>query len=927
MADRTLSVKLLADIQGYVRGMDEVARKTRETTQTVEARLAEQRKAYEQVGVAATAVGVLAVAGVTAAVAAYAQFDAAMSGVQAATHATAGEMESLSAAALDAGQRTVFSAMESAAAIENLSRAGVSTADVLGGALDGALDLAAAGELAVADAAEIAASAMTQFGLSGEDVAHVADLLAAGAGKAQGGVADLGQALNQSGLVASQMGLSIEETVGSLTAFASAGLIGSDAGTSFRAMLLRLANPTKESAALMDELGLSFYDAQGNFVGMEGMAGQLTGALADLTQEQRNQALAQIFGQDAIRTSAILYEQGAEGVRDWTEAVDESGYAAETAELRLDNLKGDLEQLGGAFETFMINLGAGADGPLRLVTQSLTAVVDVLGDMDPAAQTALLGALGVVGVVGTVGGAAMIAVPKVVEFRTALQTLGVSAGVTNTALSALGVAGIAGVAVGGLVALGVALESTRPQASAFADAIRDGAEAVDLLHLANDGFLNSIDGFEYDTTDTANLIAQNERLRDSFWASFDPSNWDAFFSDFAPRTAQIGEGLEELAATDLSAAIDAFVELGEVQNLSAEDMAAYLDQMPGFRDAWAAASDEAGESVSVLGLVRDAQDGVRISSEEAAEGVESVATAFGEASEEASNLYDVAKSVTDLFFSSQDAMSAYEQSIDDIAEALTGEDALVPALNDSRDAFDLDSQAGRDASAMLQDLVTNAQSASEALSANDATTEELAAQHERASQRIYDTAIQMGLSEEAAREYADRLVEIPEGVETDVTLNTGAAERALSAFVNQRRVVNIEVAAGSMPSLANQRGVVQGFASGGRIPGYAPGYDDRLGFLSNGSIVGLGGGEYIMPTRTTDRYLPILEAMRQGTFAGYASGGRLPQYAQSSPSMSAPAVVGGGVTVNQTVQPTQGMSEQAVGNLAASAIAWELRGI
>src|SRR5690606_33734709 len=105
------------------------------------------------------------------------------------------------------------------------------------------------------EAAEIAASAMTQFGLAGEDVEHVADLLAAGAGKAQGGVADLGQALNQAGLVSSQFGLSIEEAVGTLTAFASAGMVGSDAGTSFRTMLLRLANPSNEAAAEMERLG------------------------------------------------------------------------------------------------------------------------------------------------------------------------------------------------------------------------------------------------------------------------------------------------------------------------------------------------------------------------------------------------------------------------------------------------------------------------------------------------------------------------------------------------------------------------------------------------------------------------------------------------------------------------------------------------
>ncbi|MGC5078456.1 phage tail tape measure protein [Agrococcus sp. DT81.2] len=931
MADRTVSVKLIADAKQYIQGLDEAARKTRDASQTVEQGLAAQRDAFNQVGAAATTVGVLALAGVTAAVAAFAQFDAAMSGVQAATHESAENMQLLSDAALEAGQRTVFSATESAAAIENLARAGISTADVLGGALDGALDLAAAGEIEVADAAEIAASAMTQFGKSGSDVTHIADLLAAGAGKAQGGVADLAAGLNQSGLVAAQMGLSIEETVGSLTAFASAGLIGSDAGTSFRSMLLRLANPTKESAALMDELGLSFYNAQGDFIGVEGMAGQLQERLADLTQEQRNQALAQIFGQDAIRTSAILYEQGAEGVREWTEAVDEQGYAAETAALRLDNLKGDIEQLGGAFETLMINLGAAGDGPLRGMTQSLTGIVEMLGDMDPVAQSALLGLGALVGVVGLVGGAALLAVPKIAEFRVALGTLGVSAGVASGALTALSVAGVAGLAIGGLVALGIAFENTRPKASEFSAAIQDGANAIDLLRLANEGFANTVDGFEFDVGNAGALLEQNTRLSENFFASFDPSNWEAYFSDFNSRITQVGEGLGDLAATDLNAAVEAFIHFGETLGYNDEQMAVLLESMPELRDAWAAASDEAGESVSVLGLVRDAQAGVGLTAEDAAEAVETVATAFGEATEEAASLYEATKAITDLFFSAQDAMSAFEQSIDDIAEAMTGEDALVPAIDAMTGGFDLGEQAGRDADAMLQALAENAQAAAEAMANNGKSAEEVAAFQDRARAEIERVAGSMKLAEDQARLYTDAIVDIPAEASTDVTLNTAAAEAALLAFITKRRVLAVDVDVNGMPSGTIVRpGQIGRFADGGRIPGYAPGYDDRLGFLSNGSVVGLGGGEYIMPTRMTDKYLDILEQMRVGAFPGYASGGRVAMPSQSPSfrpviNVAAPAPAGGGAQVQIDVRPAPGMSEAAFADKAAAAFGWALR--
>jgi TP901 family phage tail tape measure protein len=125
-----------------------------------------------------------------------------MSAVSAATHAGTKEMDALRGAALQAGKDTQYSATEAAKGITELSKAGVSTADILGGGLKGSLALAAAGQLDVGEAAETAASALTQFKLKGSDIPHVADLLAAGAGKAQGSVADLSAALNQSGLIA-----------------------------------------------------------------------------------------------------------------------------------------------------------------------------------------------------------------------------------------------------------------------------------------------------------------------------------------------------------------------------------------------------------------------------------------------------------------------------------------------------------------------------------------------------------------------------------------------------------------------------------------------------------------------------------------------------------------------------------------------------
>ncbi|MFV2094819.1 phage tail tape measure protein [Micromonospora sp. LOL_014] len=396
MALRTVGVRLSAEVAGYVAGIKQANRATRDFAGELDkaARAGSLDAVADQAARVGT--GMVALAGIT--VVSAARFDKAMSGVEAATHASAEQMELLREAAIQAGKDTAYSATEAAGAITELSKAGVSAADILGGGLDGALALAAAGELDVAEAAETAASAMTQFKLQGRDVTHIADLLAAGAGKAQGSVHDLSMALSQGGLVAAQMGLSVEDTTGTLAAFANAGLMGSDAGTSLKTALLMLANPSGEAADLMRELGIQTYDASGNFVGITALAGQLQTQLGTLTQEQRNAALATIFGADAIRAASILYERGADGVQEWIDKVDDAGYAAETARIKTDNLIGDIERLTGELETLAITSGSGATEGLRWLVQAAEALVAQLGGLHPAiggtavVMTALTGA-------------------------------------------------------------------------------------------------------------------------------------------------------------------------------------------------------------------------------------------------------------------------------------------------------------------------------------------------------------------------------------------------------------------------------------------------------------------------------------------------------------------------------------------------------
>ena len=363
-----------ANAQQLAEGMEQSGRKTSLLTTGLAA-----------AGMAAGALGVAAIKTAS-------DFDASMSGVQSATRASASEMDLLRQAAIQAGADTIYGATDAAGAIEELGKAGISTTDILNGGLIGALNLAASDGMDVADAAGYMSTALTQFNLSGADATRVADTLAAGAGKALGSVSDMGEALNNAGTTAATFNMGLEDTVGVLAAFASAGIVGAEGGTQLRSMLMSLTNQTAKQKAVMEEYGITLYDAQGNFVGMANLAGQLQDKLGGLDQETRNAAMATMFGSYAIQGANILYKEGAQGIQEWTDAVSDSGYAAEMATARTDNLQGDIEQLSGSFETLLINLGEGGQGPLRSLVQTLDTLVDAFSSLPaPVQQTIVLG--------------------------------------------------------------------------------------------------------------------------------------------------------------------------------------------------------------------------------------------------------------------------------------------------------------------------------------------------------------------------------------------------------------------------------------------------------------------------------------------------------------------------------------------------------
>lgn len=785
----------------------------------------ENQQAWNTAGTAATAFGAATVAGVGLAIATYSRFDEAMSSVQAATHETTDNMEALREAAIEAGADTAFSASEAAGGIEELAKAGVSTADILGGGLRGALDLAAAGGIGVAEAAETAASAMTQFRLEGRDVTHIADLLAAGAGKAQGGVSDMSAALNQAGLVSSQMGLSLEETVGSLTAFASAGLVGSDAGTSFRSMLLRLANPTKENIGLIEDLGLKFYDAQGDFVGMESVAGQLQDRLAGLTQEQRNAALAQIFGQDAIRAASILYEEGAEGIAEWTAAVDDSGYAAETAELRMDNLRGDLEALGGSWETFLIRMGESADSPLRWVVQTLDSIVDAAGNLPGPVMTTVGALTALTGATSLGAGAILLGLPRYIEFKDSLNTL--------AEISPRAASGISNVAtgVGRLARWGTGLGVTAVALGALANAAKDSANARPLEDIADAIERIAMYGQSADSLYLSQMFSdmpeflgmatiEATNLQDVFDNLLNPSTTDRISGFFGSMGLPSYVDDTTQAAEEADAALTQMLDVGgargqaarefiEGLGYSAEELAQIL---PTASEELARTNEEALAAAEGLGIATTNADGTALSAGE-------LATATEEANDALEKWAEMVMGANDSFVS---AAGAYDTITAKAREWAEEQAAATDSAEDSwEDYFD-------GTTVSISDWIAELNAQNEALAnwqdniftITAQIREQLPADMHAAADQMVDELIAMGPEgaaalqtfREASAEEKQALVEAWLGTGYEITDN-------LATELNEARTPEVEVDADTTGAEETANGFVDGVDEmTGRIP-------------------------------------------------------------------------------------------------------------
>ena len=409
------ALKTLIQRQKKLATATDKARKAQEKQQKAQSQWAKNKEVLASNAGYASATGAAIGAGIVSSVNTGMEFQAAMSRVGAVSGATGEDFTKLEAQAKELGRSTVWSASQAAEGMQYLAMAGFKTNDILA-TMPGMLSLASAGQVELAEAADISSNILSGFGMEASEIGRVGDVLTSTFTGSNTSLSGLGHTMKYAAPVAKSMGASLEVTAAMAAKLGDAGIQGEMAGTALRNVMLKLATPTGDAAKTMEALGVSAVDADGNIRQMPDVLADLNKAMGSYSQEAKANITSTIFGTESMGAAMILMEQAGSGaLQDFQKSLAQTGTAEKVAGTQTDNLKGDFAGLSSAMEGMKISVFETLEPSLRDLTQKITGVV---GKVQAWAQENPELTQKLVYVAAAVGGLATAALPLLAAFKT-----------------------------------------------------------------------------------------------------------------------------------------------------------------------------------------------------------------------------------------------------------------------------------------------------------------------------------------------------------------------------------------------------------------------------------------------------------------------------------------------------------------------------
>ena len=313
------------------------------------------------------------------------EFEQGMANVSAISGATGAELAALSEKAKQMGATTKFSAIEASEAMSYMAMAGWNSSQMIDG-IGGIMNLAAASGEDLARVSDIVTDSLTAFGLKASDSSEFADILAVASSSANTNVSMLGESFKNVAPVAGAMGYSVRDTTVALSLMANAGIKGSDAGTSLRSVMTRLAKPTADVSKALTALNIEVTATDGSMKPLSQLIPELQTKFAGLTESERGQYATMIAGKNAMSGFLSIVNSSTEDFNSLTAAINDSdGAAQKMADTMNDTVQGKLTLLKSQFEGVKIAIfDALGSSQFKDVLQMAS---DALGKLTPYITT------------------------------------------------------------------------------------------------------------------------------------------------------------------------------------------------------------------------------------------------------------------------------------------------------------------------------------------------------------------------------------------------------------------------------------------------------------------------------------------------------------------------------------------------------------
>ena len=359
----------------------------------------------------------------TAAVKTSMDFEAAMDKVASLSGAQGENFDRLRDKALEMGAKTMYSATESAEALQYMALAGWGTEDMLNG-LEPILKLAGAAGMDLGTASDIVTDGLTAMGLSAKDAAHFADVMAVKMSKSNTDVNQLGEAFKYVAPLAGAMGYSIEDLSLALGLMANAGIKASQGGTSLRRVLQNLSDPTDKVAGAMEDLGISMFNPDGSAKSLYDLMVELRESMRGLSEEEQAMYASTIAGSTGLSGLLAIVNASDKDFNNLTDAIyNANGAGMEMYDTMTNNLKGSVTELMSALESLMISMGDLLVPLIKDVVKMIQGWVEHLNSLDETQKQQIIQVALVVASIGpliTIIGKLFTSISTVVKFVQAL---------------------------------------------------------------------------------------------------------------------------------------------------------------------------------------------------------------------------------------------------------------------------------------------------------------------------------------------------------------------------------------------------------------------------------------------------------------------------------------------------------------------------